>query len=101
MPIGFAGYTDTYNKLKVFATEIEGDETPFANCVVRRALRCIRKLKERYIDAEEQEIRNKAIDEFKAEAMKQLTDLELKDRWTTVSGCKIILRDLAEQMKGE
>ena len=24
MPIGFAGYTDTYNKLKVFATEIEG-----------------------------------------------------------------------------
>jgi len=24
MPIGFASYTDTYNKLKVFATEIEG-----------------------------------------------------------------------------
>ncbi len=24
MPIGFAAYTDTYNKLKVFATEIEG-----------------------------------------------------------------------------
>ena len=24
MPIGFAGYTETYNKLKVFATEIEG-----------------------------------------------------------------------------
>ena len=48
----------------------------------------------------EQESRNKAIDEFKAEAMKQLTDLELKDAWATVSGCKIILRDVAEQMKG-
>lgn len=41
-------------KDQLFATEIEGDETPFPNCVVRRALRCIRKLKERYIDAEEQ-----------------------------------------------
>lgn len=41
-------------KDELFAREIKGDETPFPNCVVRRALRCIRKLKERYLDAEEQ-----------------------------------------------
>lgn len=31
---------------KLFGKEIEGCEPPFANCVVRRALRCIRKLSE-------------------------------------------------------
>lgn len=51
--------------------------------------------------AKEKGIRAKAIDEFKAEAMKQLTDLELKDSYATVTECKIILRDIAEQMKGE
>lgn len=31
-------------KKELFDREIEGCEPPFANCVVRRALRCIRKL---------------------------------------------------------
>ena len=33
-------------KNELFADEDEHAEPPFANCVVRRALRCIRKLKE-------------------------------------------------------
>lgn len=32
---------------RLFEKEIEGCEPPFANCVVRRALRCIRKLLEK------------------------------------------------------
>jgi hypothetical protein len=33
-------------KERVFASEHEGYEPPLANCVLRRALRCIRKLQE-------------------------------------------------------
>jgi len=35
-------------KNELFALEDENTETPFANCVVRRALRCIKKLREEY-----------------------------------------------------
>lgn len=44
--------------------------------------------------------RNKAIDEFVEEAMKMFTDFDLKHGYPTVADCKIILRDVAEQMKG-
>jgi hypothetical protein len=33
-------------KNELFSKENDNEEPPFANCVVRRALRCIRKLKE-------------------------------------------------------
>ena len=49
----------------------------------------------------EQEIRNKAIDELVSVAMERFTSLDLSDILGTVTSCKIILRDIAEQMKGE
>lgn len=39
---------------KIFATEEQEEESPFVNCVIRRALRCIKKLQTEYRDAEEQ-----------------------------------------------
>lgn len=48
----------------------------------------------------EHEIRAKAIEEFTEQAMKRFTELELKDSLATVTYCKIILRDVAEQLKG-
>ena len=54
-------------------------------------------LKENY----EQEIRNKAIEEFVVEAMKQLTELELTDDYPTVTDCKSILFEVVKSMKGE
>ena len=47
-----------------------------------------------------EEIRNKAIDDFVEKAIKQFTDFELKHGYPTVTDCKVILRDVAEQMKG-
>lgn len=44
--------------------------------------------------------KNKAIDEFTEEALKRFTELELKDSLATVTYCKTILRDVAEQLKG-
>ena len=44
--------------------------------------------------------RNKIIDEFTKEVMYEFTVLELHDRCPTVTDCKIILRDVAEKMKG-
>ena len=44
--------------------------------------------------------RNKAIEELTEEAMKQFTELELKDSLVTATDFKIILRDVAEQVKG-
>lgn len=44
--------------------------------------------------------RSKAIDEFTEEAMKRFTELELKDGLVTAMDCKIILREIAEQLKG-
>lgn len=41
---------------RLFATENGFDETPFPNCIVRRALRCINKLKKHYESLEEKEI---------------------------------------------
>ena len=49
----------------------------------------------------EAEIRAKAIEEFKEKAMRKLTELELKNVCYTVTDCKIILREIAEQLKGE
>lgn len=48
----------------------------------------------------EQESRNKAIEELTEEAMKQFTKLELKDSLATATDFKIILRDVAERVKG-
>lgn len=48
----------------------------------------------------QKEIRNKAIDDFVERAMKQFTDFDLKHGYPTVTDCKVILRDIAEQMKG-
>lgn len=42
----------------------------------------------------------RAIDEFAEEAMKQFTDFDLKHGYPTVTDCKVILRDVAEQLKG-
>ena len=44
---------------------------------------------------------NKAIDDFEKEAMKQFTDFDLKHGYPTVTDCKIILRDIAEQLKSK
>lgn len=46
-------------------------------------------------------IRNKAIDEFVAETIPKFTEFDLKYGYPTIADCKIILRDTAEQMKGE
>lgn len=47
----------------------------------------------------EQEIRNKAIEEFLEEAMKQFTEFDLKHGYPTVTDCKVILHEVAEEMK--
>lgn len=39
---------------ELFDRESPGFEPPKANCIIRRALRCIHKLKKQYEDAEEQ-----------------------------------------------
>ncbi len=44
---------------------------------------------------------NKAIDEFTEKAMHKFTEFDLQHGYPTVADCEIILRDLAEQMKGE
>lgn len=48
-----------------------------------------------------EEYKNKVIDAFVAEAMKQFTDYDLKHGYPTVADCKIILRDITERMKEE
>ena len=42
---------------------------------------------------------NKAIDDFTEKVMKKFTALDLKDRCPTVTDCKIILSDMAEELK--
>ena len=42
---------------------------------------------------------NKAIDDFTEKVMKKFTELDLKDRCPTVTDCKIILSDMAEELK--
>lgn len=51
-------------------------------------------------DTDVGEIMAKAIDEFVAEALKYFTEYDLKHGYPTVADCKIILHDVAEQMKG-
>ena len=48
----------------------------------------------------QKEIKNNAVDDFVESAMKQFTDFDLKHGYPTVTDCKVILRDIAEQMKG-
>ena len=48
----------------------------------------------------QKEIKNNAVDDFVERAMKQFTDFDLKHGYPTVTDCKVILRDIAEQMKG-
>ena len=48
----------------------------------------------------QKEIKNNVVDDFVERAMKQFTDFDLKHRYPTVTDCKVILRDIAEQMKG-
>lgn len=48
----------------------------------------------------QKEIKNNVVDDFVERAMKQFTDFDLKHRYPTVTDCKVILRDIVEQMKG-
>lgn len=51
------------------------------------------------LKAELAEIKNKAIDDFTKEALKQLTEFDLKYGYPTVADCKIVLKDTAEMLK--
>ena len=42
---------------------------------------------------------NKAIDDFVGMALNKFTELELKDSLATVTSCKLVLRDTAQQLK--
>lgn len=42
---------------------------------------------------------NRAIDDFVGVALHKLTELELRDSLATVTNCKLVLRDTAEQLK--
>lgn len=48
----------------------------------------------------EAEIRNKAIDEFAKEALKQFADFDFKHGYPTVADCEDILGDVAGRLKG-
>lgn len=52
------------------------------------------------LDGHDAEIRAKAIDKLVEEAMKRFTYFDLKHGYPTVTDCKVILRDVAEQLKG-
>lgn len=52
-----------------------------------------------YTEEYDKEIRDRVIDEFVKESMKQFTEFGLKHGYPTVADCKIILREIAEQMK--
>lgn len=51
------------------------------------------------LEAHDKEVQEKAIDTFTEEAMKQFTEFDLKHGYPTVTDCKIILKEIAEQMK--
>jgi hypothetical protein len=55
-------------KERVFASEHEGCEPPLANCVLRRALRCIRKLQEQQPKVDWIPFEEKEADEDEKEA---------------------------------
>lgn len=44
--------------------------------------------------------RNNIIDEFAEKAMEQFTEFDLKHGYPTIADCKILLKDVAERMKG-
>ena len=46
-------------------------------------------------------IRDKAIDDFMELALKKFTEFDVKHGYPTVADCKVILRDIAEQLKHE
>ena len=58
-----------------------------------------KRLAERQIQGIEKKIRNKAIEDFAAEAMEKLTEYDLKHVYPHIGDCKVILRDIAEQLK--
>lgn len=43
---------------------------------------------------------SKAVDDFVETSMKQFTDFDLKHGYPSVTGCKEILRDVSEMLKG-
>lgn len=51
------------------------------------------------IKQHDKEIRDKVIDKFVKEAMKQYTEFDLKHGYPTITDCKMILKDVAERMK--
>ena len=62
--------------------------------------KCGRDTEKLYEIEHDAEIRAKAIEEFTEEAMKQFTDFDLKHGYPTVADCKIILREISEEMRG-
>lgn len=62
--------------------------------------KCGRDTEKLYEIEHDAEIRAKAVEEFTEEAMKRFTELELKDSLATVTYCKIILREVSEEMRG-
>ena len=53
------------------------------------------------LEEHDKRVRDKAIQKFVTEAMKQFTEFDLKHGYPTVVDCKNILREVAELMKGE
>lgn len=51
------------------------------------------------VESHEQKIRANAIDHFINKVFEQFTALEIEDSYATVTECKMVLRDVAEQMK--
>lgn len=45
-------------------------------------------------------VKHIAYDEFVQEAMKQFTEFDLRHGYPTIADCKVILREVAEKMKG-
>lgn len=49
----------------------------------------------------DQEIRDKVIEKFVKEAMKQFTEFDLKHGYPTLADCKMLLREIAKKMKNQ
>lgn len=52
-----------------------------------------------FTEEHDKKIRDKVINEFAEEAMKQFTELDLKHGYPIVADCKVVLREVVEQMK--
>lgn len=60
---------------RLFASEPNGVEIPLANCIVRRALRCINKLKKKYEHLEQKQVAKKP--QTNADRIRAMSDKEL------------------------